>query len=238
MKTLLVTGGSRGIGEGIVRRFSRQGWRVAFGYHQSVAAAQAVARATGALPLQADLRDEPQVRQLYDAALAQLSHLDALIVNAGMAWNGLLQDMPTQAWNELMALNLRSAFLLSKLAIPGMVARGSGSILFVSSIHGVNGASCEAAYAASKAGLIGLSKSLAAELGPCGIRVNCLAPGVIDTDMMADYAAADIDALAKETPLQRLGTAGDVANGAYYLCSDEASYITSQVLQIDGGLVL
>ncbi len=238
MKTLLVTGGSRGIGAGIVRRFSREGWRVAFGYHQSTEAAQAVAFATGALPLQADLRDEQQVSRLYGVALGQLSHLDALIVNAGMAWNGLLQDMPTQAWDDLMALNLRSAFLLSKLAIPGMVALGSGSILFVSSIHGVNGASCEAAYAASKAGLIGLAKSLAAELGPCGIRVNCLAPGVIDTDMMASYSAAEQQALTKETPLRRLGTAGDVADAAFYLCSDGASYITGQVLQVDGGLVL
>lgn len=238
MKTLLVTGGSRGIGAGIVRRFSQEGWRVAFGYHQNEQAAQAVARATGAYPLQADLKQEHQLSQLYGAALRQLSHLDTLIVNAGMAWSGLLQDMPTRAWDDLMALNLRSAFLLSRLAIPGMVARGSGSILYISSIHGVHGASCEAAYAASKAGLIGLARSLAAELGPCGIRVNCLAPGVIDTDMMAHYSPADKEVLQQQTPLQRLGTAEDVADAAFYLCSDEAGYITGQVLQIDGGLVL
>ena len=238
MQTILITGGSRGIGAAMVRRFSQAGYRVAFGWHQSGGAAAALARETGALPLCADLRNEAAVDAFVAAAMAQLSHLDALIVNAGTTWSGLVTDMRTAQWDSLMALNLKSAFLLSRAVLPGMRQRGKGSILFLSSFQGITGASCEAAYATSKAGLHGLCRSLAAEWGPSGIRVNCLAPGVIDTDMMAGYSEAEREALKADIPLHRLGTAMEVAQAAHFLVSDDARYITGQVLSVDGGMAL
>ena len=161
MKTALITGGTGGIGLGLVRAFCAAGWRVAFGWHQQAEAAQALAEETGAIPLQADLRNEGQTLALFAAAMRQLSHLDALIVNAGLTWQGLLSDMPTQSWDDLMAVNLRSAFVLSREAINAMRPREGGSLLYTASGQGIHGASCEAAYAATKAGLMGLAKSLA-----------------------------------------------------------------------------
>ena len=238
MKTALITGGTGGIGQGLVRAFCAAGWRVAFGWHQQAEAAQPLTEETGAIPLRADLRDEGQTLALFAAAMRQLSHLDALIVNAGLTWQGLLSDMPTHSWDDLMAVNLRSAFVLSREAINAMRPREGGSLLYTASGQGIHGASCEAAYAATKAGLMGLAKSLAREVGPCGIRVNCLAPGVIDCGMMAGYSADDKEALRRDTPLLRLGTAEDVAQAALFLCSDAARFISGQVLGVDGGLVL
>lgn len=236
MKTALITGGSGGLGAAMVRLFSQAGWRVAFGWHRNAEGALALARQTDALSLQGDLAQKEGTQRLFKEALSALGHLDALVVNAGVTWQGLITDMDTAAWDRLMAVNLRSAFLLSRLALPAMRPRGRGSLLFVSSFQGMQGASCEAAYAASKAGLVGLARSLAAEWGPCGIRVNCLAPGVIDTGMMADYSHQEKEALQQAIPLGRLGTAEETAQAALFLCSEEAAYITGQTLGVDGGL--
>lgn len=238
MNTALITGGTGGIGQALVGAFCQAGWRVAFGWHSQGEAAQALAQATDALAIRADLRDEAQCQGLFADALAQLSHLDCLIVNAAQAHQGLLTDMTTAQWDSLMALNLRSAFWLSQAALPQMVSRKAGSLLYIASMQGLTGASCEAAYAASKAGLIGLAKSLAQEYGPSGIRVNCIAPGVIDCGMMAAYSQVDLEALRQATPLQRLGSAQDVAQAALFLASPEAAFITGQVLGVDGGLAL
>lgn len=238
MKTVLITGGSRGIGAALVRRFCREGWQVAFSCFESMGAARALAEETGALALQADLRDEAQTLQMMQAALKYLSHLDALIINAGSAWSGLMSEMTTADYDALMALNLRGAFLCAREAIPALRARGSGSIVFISSIHGLEGAACEAAYSASKAGLIALAQALAGELGPSGIRVNCLAPGVIDTDMMAGLSGDEKEALRGRTPLGRLGRPDDVAAAALFLCGADAGFITGQVLRVDGGIRL
>ena len=236
MKTALITGGSGGLGAAMVRLFSQQGWRVAFSWHRQHENAAALARQTGAVALQADLADEGQCLRLFEDAMAQLGHLDALVVNAGVTWSGLLTDMDTAQWDHLMAVNLRAAFLLSREALMRMRPRGEGCLLFVSSFQGMQGASCEAAYAASKAGLMGLARSLAAEWGPCGIRVNCLAPGVMDAGMMAAYSAEMKDSLRDSIPLGRLGTAQDAAQAALFLCGPDATYITGQVLGVDGGL--
>lgn len=235
MQTALITGGSRGIGAAMVRAFAGQGWRTAFSYCHSQAQAQALQQACGALPFCADLRDPVQTGHFLDQAVAQLSHVDALIVNAAMPAAGLMTDMTLAQWDDLFALNVRSAFLCCKRILPLMRQHGGGSVLFVSSIWGLRGASCEAAYAASKAALVGLGRSLAREWGPCGIRVNCLAPGVIDTDMLSGYGPDAKAALQQATPLDRLGTPQEVANCALYLCSSQAAFITGQVIGVDGG---
>lgn len=238
MKTVLITGGTGGIGQALVKGYAKEGWRTAFGYHRKKEEAERLARETSSLCFQADLRDEKSLLVFFQSAMQQLGHLDALIVCAGTSWQGLITDMPTCSYDELMALNLRSAFLLSKQALLLMIKQHCGSILFISSIQGLQGASCEAAYAASKAGLIGLARSLACEYGPSGIRVNCLTPGAIDTGMMSVFSPEDKETLRTSTPLQRLGRADDIRDAALFLTSEKASFITGQVLGVDGGLVL
>ena len=238
MKTVLITGGTGGIGQDLVQGYAKAGWRVAFGYHHREEEAKILSEENAALPFRVDLRDEKSSLDFFKSAMEQLVHLDALILCAATTWQGLLTDMSTGNYDDLMALNLRSAFLLSKAALPLMVRQQSGSILFISSIQGVYGASCEAAYATSKAGLIGLTKSLAREYGPSGIRVNCVTPGVIDTGMMASFSPEAKEDLRKMTPLQRLGKPKDVCGAALFLTSEQASFITGQVLGIDGGLTL
>lgn len=238
MKTALITGGTGGIGEGLVRAFTLDGWRVAFGFHQNREKAARLAETAGAIPFMADLRDEAQCLRLFSGALTQLGHIDCLIHCAGIDWQGLISDMPAGEWDSLMALNLRGAFILSREAVRHMRPLGGGSILLISSVQAAGGASCESAYAASKAGLIGLCRSLAREWGPCGIRVNCLSPGVIDAGMMDAFSPEDKEALRLETPLQRLGSPEDVAQAALFLSSEKAAFITGQVLGVDGGLVL
>lgn len=237
MNTAVITGGTGGIGEGLVRAFAREGWRTAFIYHSNEEKAAELSREQGALPLKADLAEESECLRAFDEAMAQLGHLDCLIHCAGLDWQGLLSEMETAAWDRLMAVNVRSAFILSREALKRMKDTGGGSLLFISSIQAV-GASCESAYAASKAALEGLCRSLAREWGPCGIRVNCLAPGVIDAGMMRAFSAEDREALRQETPLERLGTPEDVAEAALFLSGARASFITGQVLGVAGGLVL
>ncbi len=235
MQTALVTGGSRGIGAAIVRALSAKGWQVAFCYHSSDTAAQQLAQETGAAHIRCDVTDSAQVRDMVKTALRQLSHIDLLVNNAGVAWQGLLTDMTDSDWHTVLDTSLTAAFYTSREVIPGMVSRRSGRIISISSIWGRVGASCEAAYSAAKAGLIGLTKALAKELGPSGVTVNCLCPGVIRTDMLACYTEDDLTALADETPLCRLGTPEDVAEAVCWLADEKAAFITGQVIGVDGG---
>ena len=230
-KTALVTGSSRGIGAAAARRLAADGWAVSIHYNESEAAALALAEELGVRALRADMADPAQVSALFAAA----GPIDLLVCNAGTAEYGLLTDMDEAAWRHLMAVNLDGAYRCCRAAIPHMVREKAGNILLVSSIWGLYGASCEAAYSASKAALIGLTKALAKELGPSGIRVNCVAPGVIDTDMLARFDFADRQALVDETPLGRLGTPEDVAELIAFLASDRASFITGQVVACSGG---
>ena len=238
MKTAVITGGSRGIGAQLVRLFRENGWQVAFTYQKSREQALALARETGALALCCDAADEEETVSMAGAVLSRFHHIDALICNAGTAHTGLFQDMTAKEWDDLFALHVRGAFLATRAFLPGMISGQSGSILYISSIWGQVGASCEVAYSACKAALIGLTKALAKEAGPSHVRVNCIAPGVIKTDMLSGYSPDDLAALAGETPLQRLGTPMDVAQAALFLCSPQAGFITGQVLGVNGGFVV
>lgn len=238
MQTVLITGGSRGIGAATARAFARAGWRAAFTYLRSEAAARAVQAETGAEALRADMTDREAVQTAVGEAERRLGHLDALVLNAGEALGGLVTDVTAAEWERLVAVNLSAPFYAVQAAIPGMVSRKRGRIVFVSSMWGQVGASCEAAYSAAKAGLLGLSKALAKELGPSGVTVNCVCPGCIQTDMLAGYDAATRQALADETPLCRLGTPEEVAEAIRWLASDEAGFITGQTLGVNGGFVV
>ncbi len=235
MQTALITGASRGIGAAIVRALAEKGWRVAFCYRSSEAAALQLAGETGAIAIPCDVTDSAQVQAMVETALRQLSHIDLLVNNAGVAWQGLLTDMTDDSWHTVLDTSLTAAFYACRAVIPGMVSARAGRIINISSIWGRVGASCEAAYSAAKAGLIGLTKALAKELGPSGITVNCLCPGVIRTDMLACYTPDDLAALADETPLCRLGTPEDVAHAVCWLADDKAAFITGQVIGVDGG---
>ncbi|MBE5777490.1 MAG: SDR family oxidoreductase [Clostridiales bacterium] len=238
MKTVFITGGSRGIGRALVRAFAKENYRVAFTYLSSHEAALALSKETGALAIRCDAGDDAQMQSAINRALSAFGHLDAVIHNAGTAHTSLVQDMTAEEFDSLYRVHLRGAFLLCKYALPAMISRQSGSVIFISSMWGQVGASCESAYSACKAGLIGFGKALAQEVGPSRVRVNCICPGVIDTDMLAPYSEEDKQALREETPLQRLGTPEDIAASALFLCSEKASFITGQVLGVNGGFVI
>ena len=237
-KKVIVTGGSRGIGAEIVRRFIDEGADVSFLYHDSVEAAKDLARATGAIPIRCDLADPYDAERAIQEAETAVKGVDILVNNAGIAVSGLLQDLSQKEWDRLLAVDLTSVFVCSRLLIPHMIRQGHGRIINVSSIWGMVGASCETAYSAVKAGVIGLTTALAKELGPSGITVNCVAPGVIDTDMMKSYDEETRRTLAEETPLGRLGTPRDVAETVLFLAGDGASFITGQVISPNGGFVI
>ena len=237
-KRVIVTGGSRGIGAAIVRGFASRGAKVAFLYHVSVDSAEAVAKETGAFAVRCDLSDPADTERGIREASDALCGADILVNNAGVAVSGLIQDLLLEDWNRLVAVDLTAVFLCSRALIPGMIRQGFGRIVNISSMWGMVGASCEAAYSAVKAGVIGLTKSLAKELGPSGITVNCVAPGVVDTDMMNGYDEETKRGLAAETPIGRLGTPADVAASVLFLAGEGGSFITGQVISPNGGFVV
>ena len=234
-QTVLITGGSRGIGAACVRAFAAAGWNVAFTYRESRALSGALAEETGALPLCADLQDSRAAARAVSEAQRHFGALDAVICNAGIAQQKMFQDITDADWQQMLDVNLLGAVRTIRTALPELLHRKRGSIVTISSMWGQTGASCESHYAASKAALIGLTKSLALELGLSGIRVNCVAPGVIGTDMNAMHSAQTMQELAEETPLGRIGTADEVAAAVLFLCSEQASFVTGQVLGVTGG---
>ena len=234
-QTVFITGGSRGIGAACVRAFAAAGWNVAFTYRENRALAGALAEQTGALALSADLHEGMAVSRAVGEARGHFGALDAVVCNAGIAEQKLFQDITDEDWQHMLDVNLMGAVRTIRACLPDLLHRKRGSIVTVSSIWGQSGASCESHYAASKAALIGLTRSLALELGPSGIRVNIVAPGVIDTDINANHSAEPMQELAAETPLGRIGTAAEVADSILYLCTERASFITGQVLGVTGG---
>ena len=242
-KIALVTGASRGIGRGIALQLAREGWDVCVNYIQQREAAEAVAmqiRSIGqnAMAYQADVADGEAVNAMVRAAEAQLGPVSLAVNNAGISGQGLFQDTSDEVWDRHMAVNLGGARNVIRAVLPHMLSEKSGCIVNISSIWGLRGASCEVAYACSKAAVIGLTRSLALELAPSGIRVNCVAPGCIDTDMVKVLGDDTRSMLIEETPLGRLGTPEDIAHAVAFFASDKASFLTGQVLTADGGFIV
>jgi len=238
---VLVTGASGGIGRAIAFAFAHKGYGVALHYHTRPEAALETARliqADGgwAEAFQADLTKEAQVERLFTECERVFRTISVLVNNAGISWQGLLTDMTLQDWRWVLDVNLTSVFLCCRRALGPMIRAKSGCIINVSSMWGQQGAACEAAYSASKAAVIGLTQALAQEEGPSGIRVNCIAPGVIDTPMNGRLSSADLEALREDTPLMRIGSPEDVAHAAVFLA--ENPFVTGQTIGVNGGFVL
>ena len=242
-KVALVTGASRGIGRATAEAFARAGYQVAANYCRSKEqieqfSAQMEREGCAVIPVQADVSDPEQVERMVQAVQRQFGHIDVLVCNAGIARQGLLTDFSPADWRQMMAVNLDGTFYCCRSVLPGMIRRQSGCIITTSSIWGITGASCEVPYSAAKAGIIGLTRALAKEVGPSGIRVNCIAPGVIDTEMNGNLTPEVMAQLREETPLGTIGTLKQVADLALYLAGEGASFLTGQVISPNGGFLI
>ena len=238
MAKVLITGGSRGIGKACVKAFCARGDRVAFVYHSNAEAAASVALETGAIALQADLSDPEEARRVTEEAIGLLGGLDVLVNNAGIAQIKLFTDLTDEDWRRMLDTNLSAVFYVSRAAARSMISAQHGRIVNVGSMWGKVGASCEVHYSAAKAGLRGMTMALAKELGPSHITVNCVEPGVIETEMNASLDDETRRQLCEETPLCRMGNPEDVAAAVCFLASEEASFITGQILGVDGGFAV
>ncbi|MBR5521294.1 MAG: glucose 1-dehydrogenase [Oscillospiraceae bacterium] len=239
MKTVLITGASGGIGEAIAREMDKYGYAVAVTYNKNKEKADKLcSELQNAMAFQCDVSSFSSVEKLYTDVINTFGHIDSVINNAGTAFTGLLQDMTEEQILNIINTDLNGVIYSTKFAARAMVKQHSGNIINISSVWGVVGASCEAVYSAAKGGVVTFTKAMAKELAPSGIRVNCISPGVIKTPMLDCYSAEDLQALADETPLGRIGTPQDVANTVAFLASDNSAFITGQNIVVDGGFVL
>lgn len=238
MKTVLVNGGSRGIGAEIVRLFCEKGYRVAFTYHTSVTAADVLAASCGALAVCADSAVEEDVNNAVCVVRAAFGGIDILINCAAISSFSLFTDITTASWNRMFAVNVDGPFYYTRAVLPGMISQKWGRIINISSMWGKTGSACEVHYSATKAALDGMTRALAKEVGPSGITVNAVAPGVIDTDMNAALDADTRRALDEATPLCRAGSVREVAEAVLFLAGEGAAFITGQVIGVDGGFAI
>ncbi len=244
MKTALVTGASRGIGTACAIALSKMGYNIVLNYNNSEEKAKKLAGiisdnySVDVLTFKADVSDKAQVDEMVRTALERFLHIDVLVNNAGISQQKLFTDTTKDDWDKVVSTNLTSVYNVTHAVLPCMIRNHSGSIVNISSMWGEVGASMEVAYSASKAGVIGLTKALAKEVAPSNIRVNCVSPGVIMTDMMSGFSDDDIELIKEEIPMNELGTAKNVADAVAFLVSDKASYITGQVLSVNGGMIV
>lgn len=241
--TVLVTGGAGGIGGAVCREFAAAGYKVAINYFKSEDAARKLVdeifeSGGTAKAYKADVSQPAEVSKMVVDVMADLGHVDVLINNAAVAFQGLLTDTTDAIYDRLMDVNMKGAFNATKAVLPGMINRKDGVIINISSMWGEVGASCEVVYSASKAALLGFTKSLAKEVGPSGIRVNCISPGVVDTPMNSGHSERDMEELSNETPLERIGKPEEIAKATLFLASENASFITGQILGVNGGFII
>lgn len=242
-KTVLVTGGSRGIGAAVCERFAQEGWKVAVNYNRSKEQAEAlakqlVARGCDAYAVRADVSDRVQVDQMVKDVTERFGKINVLVNNAGIAQQKLFSDITDSDWNTMFDVNVKGIYNCCQAVLPGMIHSKSGAIINVSSMWGITGASCEVHYSAAKAAVIGFTKALAKEVGLSGIRVNCVAPGVVATDMNQNLTQQTLNELKEETPLGLIGTPEDIANCIWFLAGEESRFMTGQVISPNGGLVI
>lgn len=238
MKTVLITGGSRGIGAETVRAFSKKGYAVAFTYKNSTAEAELLSTETGALAIRADSASEAEIIKAVEEVEKKIGNVEILINNAAVSMFSLITDVTLDEWRSMFSVNMDAAFLYSKRVLPSMIRNKFGRIINVSSMWGTVGSSCEVCYSSTKAALIGFTKALAKEVGPSGVTVNAVAPGLIDTDMNSSLTEEDKDEICSETPLMRIGKPEEIAETILFLASDSAAFITGAVINVSGGLVV
>ena len=239
-KTALITGASGGIGSRIAKKLASDGYSLALVFNRSEEKAKALAAELGtdAKIYKCDVRNSRKVVDTVKAVISDFGEISALVNNAGIAQQKLFTDITDEDWQTMLDTNLSGAFYFSRAVLPEMIKRKSGKIINVASMWGETGASCETHYSAAKAGLIGLTKALAKEVGLSGINVNAVSPGVIKTDMLNPFSKEELEALKEEIPLNRLGEAESVADAVAFLASEKADYITGQVLSVNGGMVI
>lgn len=235
MRRVIISGGTRGIGLACVEAFCGCGDAVAFIYHSSHDKACEISERLGAHAICADISKEDEAIRAVSEAVDYLGGVDVLVNNAGISVSGLFTDMSGDEWHRVIDTNLSSVFYMSREATRHMVRQHFGRVINIGSVWGRCGASCEVAYSASKAGVRGLTFAMAQELGPSGITVNCIEPGVIDTDMNKCYSSQDMEQLCDETPLGRIGQAAEIADTVEFLASERGAFITGQALGVDGG---
>ncbi len=238
----LVTGGARGIGKAICRSLANDGFKIALNYNNSESEAAALKKELSEITeveiFKCDVSDSTAVKKMFSEISQELGDVNVLVNNSGIAEQVLFTDITDEMWQRMINTNLSSAFYCSREAVKGMINDKSGVIINIASMWGEVGASMEVHYSTAKAGLIGMTKALAKEVGLSGVRVNAVSPGVVLTDMMNSFSEEDKEALKDETPLNTLGTPGDVAEAVSFLVSDKAKFITGQVLSVNGGFVI
>ncbi len=242
-KTVLITGASKGIGANMAIRFAEKGYNVVMNYNNSVQSAIILQRSLkesgySVIAYKANVRNRLEVDLMVKEALYRFGSIDILINNAGISNQSLITDLSEQDWNDIIGVNLTGVFNCTQAVLPHMINQKSGKIINISSMWGEVGASCEVAYSAAKAGVIGFTKALAKEVGPSGITVNCITPGLIETSMNQGLTVEDITSIVEDTPMGRIGSTDDVASAALFLTSDESQFITGQILGVNGGLVI
>lgn len=243
MKTAVITGASRGIGAATAKLLAEKGYAVALICKTNIEKAEEICKTLRQKGLvagcyQADVSSSDEVKTAFEKIRADFGETDALVNCAGIAGQAVFTDITDEMWNRMISVNLTGVFNCCREAVKSMLKTHSGAIVNITSMWGEVGASCETHYSAAKAGVIGLTKALAKEVGPSGIRVNAVSPGVIKTDMLSSFTENDLDELKNDTPLNRLGTPEDIANAVEFLLSDRASFITGQVLSVNGGFVI